>query len=79
MIRECNGDWKRKDDYKDNNSLYVPLGNQDVEFGSLIMKALLINLVKVLEIQESFLKEIKADILHLSEKVELHVITIKAS
>lgn len=60
--REPDCDWIRKRDYKDKNGLYVPLRNHNSESRSSRMEAFRAKLMKGLEIQESCLHEIKADI-----------------
>lgn len=62
MIRGSDNDQKRKDDYKENSSHHVPLGNFDVEFGNLRIETFLINFVKGGESEEDFIQEIKTDI-----------------
>lgn len=55
-------------------SVYVPLGNRDA---NLRMEELLTKLVKGSDSQDSCFKDIKANILGLSQKVELHTTSIK--
>lgn len=77
MSMDRDGDWKHKDDYNYKSVLHVPLWNHDAEFGNLIIEVLLEKLVKELEIQENYLKEIKTYVLGLIQKVESYVIAIK--
>ncbi|KAF3653224.1 hypothetical protein FXO38_15745 [Capsicum annuum] len=75
--RDRDSDWKRKDDYKDKSGLDIPPGNCDADSGNSRMDALLAKLVKGSECQKNFLKEIKADISGMSQKVESHATAIK--
>lgn len=77
MSRGHDGDWISKDDLKDKSGLYVSSGNCDVESKNSIMEAFLMKIVKVSESKESFFKEIKANILGFSQKVESNMTTIK--
>lgn len=76
-IRERDGYWRRKDYYKDKRSLYVPQRNCDSESKRSRMEVMLEKLIKGLESQENFLKEIRVHILGLNQKVKSHATAIK--
>lgn len=76
-IQRNDGDQKQKDDYKDKSGLYVPPGNCDAKYRNSRMETFLVKLVKGLESQENFLKEIRAYISGMRQKFESHGISIK--
>lgn len=51
--------------------------NHDIEFGNSRMKAFLVKLIKGKEIQEKYLKEIRINILGMSQKFGSHATASK--
>lgn len=77
MSKYHDGDWKRKDDYKDKSGLYVPLRNCDVGLSYLRMKDMLAKVLKGVEKIKDCRKEIKTHILGMNQKIKWHATATK--
>lgn len=53
--RDRDGNWRKKDDYKDKGSLYFSLRNRSVKLGNLGREALLVKFLKGSESQDNCL------------------------
>ncbi|KAF3680161.1 putative heat shock protein 83-like [Capsicum annuum] len=71
---ERDGDWRKKDDYREKGDRYIPPERGDAESK---MEEILAKMVKGQKSQEIDLKEIKVDISLLTLKVESHATGIK--
>lgn len=70
MSKECDGEWKTKEYYKDSSVLYVPHGNRITGLSNLKVEDMISKVVKRVVKMEDYLKEIRVDILGISQQVE---------
>lgn len=77
ISRDKDGDWRKKDEYKNKGGLYISSRNHSMESGNSRMEVLLGKLVKGLESLENCLKEIREDISGMIWKVKSYATAIK--